>query len=485
MKNIKRIGLVVMILILTTAMTVSAAWPNPGPGSADVAVMNVGSGPASVTAEYIDAAGNPIVTKSANNLPVNGTAQFLSTDSGLPDGWQGAMVLSSTDNVASVATIKWAGGVDAGDDGDNGQYTGVTAGSTTVYCPALYQYNAAALYSTLAVQNTGAASASVQLNFRDRNGVAYASNPVAKTIPANAQTTLNLSTEPQYFASNDGSVVITSDQPVAAVVTIHWAGRSSAYNCPTTGNTSLYVPAQFRLYSGSDPTALANYTLYSANVLMNLSSTTAANVTFHYIPRAAGGPTLDVPISIPALSAKGLNTFNGGSVAASTFNPLGNAWDGVVVIDSDQPLVGINNTNWGPAAGLRSATFKIVGPTDGAQVVYLPHQRRTDPGGVWQEWSAAIVQNMSASTANVTLRYYDAAGVEKLVLTQAISAGKAFGFNTRTGGSRLPSDFTPLGDAYSGGLKITSDQNIAVVSQYITADAAKVTGAAYNGVPMQ
>ncbi len=484
MKNIKGIGLVVMVLILTTAMTVSAAWPNPGPGSADVAVMNVGSGPASVTAEYIDSAGNVVVTKSANNLPVNGTAQFLSTDSGLPDGWQGAMVLSSTDNVASVATIKWAGGIDPGDDGDNGQYTGVTAGTTTVYCPALYQYNTAALYSTLAVQNTGAASASVQINFRDRNGAAYASNPVNKTIPANAQTTLNLSTDPQYFVNGqDGSVMISSDQPVAAVVTLHWLGKSSAYNCPTQGNTKLYVPAQYRLTNGGS--TVNDYVLYSANVLMNLSSTTVANAVFHYIPRNPANPSLDVPIQIPPLSAKGLNTMNGGSLPASTFVPLGLNWDGVVVIDSDQLLVGINNTNWGYAGGLKAATFKIIGPTDGAQVVYLPHQRRTAPGGSWQEWSAAIVQNLTAATANVTLRYYDAAGVEKLVLTQAITAGTAFGFNTRTGGSRAASDFLPLGDAYNGGLKITSDQNIAVVSQYITAGAAMNTGAAYNGVPMQ
>lgn len=486
MKNFKSIALVVMILVMATATTVSAAWPTPGPGSADVTVMNVGSGPASVTAEYIDAAGNVVVTRSASNLPVNGAHEFLSSNSGLPDGWQGAMVLSSTDIVASVATIRWAGGVDPGDDGDNGQYTGITTGTTTVYCPALYQYNAAALYSTLAIQNTGAATANVQINYRDRNGVAFAGNPVNKTIPANAQTTVNLSTESQVFTSNDGSAVITSNQPVAVVVTTHWLGRSSAYNCPTQGNTLLYVPAQFRLFSGTDPTILANYTLYSANVLMNLSSTTAATVRFRYIPRNPANASLNVDVSIPPLSAKGLNTFNGGSVAPATFNVLGNNWDGVVVIESDQPLVGINNTNWGPAAGVRSATFKIIGPADGAQLVFLPHQRRTAPGGSWQEWSAAIVQNLSTtSAANVTLRYYDAAGVEKLVLTQSIAAGTAFGFNTRTGGSRPAADFEPLGSAYAGGLRITSDQNIAVVAQYITAGAAKVAGSAYNGIPPQ
>jgi hypothetical protein len=488
MSKIKRLGTIVLVLIMTIAVTVSvdaspAAWPSPGPGSADVTVMNVGSGPASVTAEYIDAAGNVVVTRSASNLPVNGAHEFLSSNSGLPDGWQGAMVLSSTDIVASVATIRWAGGVDAGDDGDNGQYSGITTGSSTVYCPAVYQANGA-LYSTLAIQNTGAATANVQLSFRDRNGVAYAGNPVNKTIPANAQTTLNMSTEPQYFASNDGSALITSNQPVAVVATTHWFGRSSAYNCPTQGNTKLYVPAQYRSTNGG--TASNDYILYSANVVMNLSSTTPANVVFHYIPRNPANASLDVPIQIPPLSAKGLNTQGGGSVPASTFNVLGTGWDGVVVIDSDQPLVGINNTNWGPAAGVRSATFKIIGPADGAQLVFLPHQRRTVPGGVWQEWSAAIVQNLTDSTANVTLRYYDAAGVEKLVLAnQAIPARTAYGFNTRGGGSVSPDVFLPLGDAYAGGLRITSDQNIAVVAQYITAGAAKVAGSAYNGIPPQ
>jgi len=484
MKSFKNTGLVVMILILITTLTASAqgGWVNPGTGVADVVAMNVGTSQAAVTAEYIDAAGNQAAIKTRSNLPVNATHEFLASASGLPDGWQGAMLLSSTENVATVATVKWAGGVDAGDDGDNGQYTGVSMGQRTVYCPALYQNTF--LYSTIAVQNTGTADAHVQIAFRDRDGTAYGSNPVSKTIKPNAQTTLNLSTDPAYFAiaSNDGSAVITSDQPVAAVVTSHWNGRSSTYNCPTTGNTKLYVPAQFRYTNGGS--SFNDYILYSANVLMNLSSTTAANVTFHYIPRTTGGPTLDVPISIPPLSAKGLNTFNGGSVAASTFDVLGLGWDGTVVIDSNQPLVGINNTNWGPATGLRSATFAIVGPADGSQLVYLPHQRRVDPGGAWAEWSAAIVQNLSTTnTANVTLRYYDANGVEKLPLSQAIAPGAAFGFNTRNGGSwPTPNDFQQLGDAYSGGLKVTADQPIAVVSQYITAGTAKVTGAAYNGV---
>lgn len=479
MKNLKMVGVIAMILVMVTTLTAGAAsWPNPGPGSADVTVMNIGTAAASVTAEYYDLNGSVAATKTRSSLGVNGTHDFLASASGLPDGWQGSMVLSSTDNVASVATVKWAGGVDAGDDGDRGQYTGVTAGSTTVYCPALYQLEGA-LYATLSVQNTGSTNANVSIAFRDRNGVAYASNPVTKVIKANSQATIDLSTSAAYFASKDGSAVITSDQPVAAVVAIHWASRSSTYGCPTQGNTKLYVPAQFRMTTGG--TTINDYLMYSANVLMNLSANTA-NTTFHYIPRDPTKATLDVPVQIPAYSAKGLNTFNGGSVAASTFDVLGTSWDGVVVIDSDQPLAGINNTIWGINNGNKSATFNIVGPADGATAVYLPYQRRISPSGDWQEWSAAIVQNLSGSTANVTLKYFDANGAEVLTLTQAIDAGKAFGFNTRTGGSRAAADFNPLGTNYVGGLRITSDQNIAVVAQVITASVSRNTASAYNGV---
>lgn len=479
MKNLKMVGVIAMILVMVTTLTAGAAsWPNPGPGSADVTVMNIGTAAASVTAEYYDLNGSVAATKTRSSLAVNGTHDFLASASGLPDGWQGSMVLSSTDNVASVATVKWAGGVDAGDDGDRGQYIGVTAGATTVYCPALYQLDGA-LYATLSIQNTGASDAAVQINFRDRNGVAYPSNPVAKTIKVNSQTTLDLSTSAAYFASKDGSAVITSNQPVAAVVAIHWAGRSSTYGCPTQGNTKLYVPAQFRLTTGG--TTANDFTMYSANVLMNLTGNTA-NTMFHYIPRNPANASLDVPVQIPPYSAKGLNTFNGGSMPASTFDTLGTNWDGVVVIDSDQPLAGINNTIWGINAGNKAATFIVVGPTDGSTAVYLPYQRRISPSGDWQEWSAAIVQNLSGSTANVTLKYYDANGAEVLTLTQAIDSGKAFGFNTRTGGSRPAADFNPLGTNYAGGLRITSDQNIAVVAQVITASVSRNTASAYNGV---
>ncbi len=484
MKKVTRIGMIIMVLVLATSLTASAAgFVNPGTGSADVAVMNVGSSAATVTAEYIDSTGATVVEKTRTGLPVNGTHEFLASGSGLPDGWQGAMLLSSTEVVASVATIRWNGGVDAGDDGATGQYEGASAGSTTVYCPALYQN--ANLYSTMAIQNTGTSDASVQIAFRDRAGAAYGSNPVTRTIKPNAQATVNLSTEAAFFAvsTKDGSAVITSNQPVAVVATTHWAGRSSAYNCPTTGATKLYVPAQYRVKT-ADSTFSA-YTMFSANVLMNLSSSATAHVTFHYVPRTAGGPTLNVPLEIPALSAKGLNTYNGGSVLASTFDVLGNSWDGTVVVDSDQPLVGINNTVWGPVSGERSATFKILTPSDGATAVYLPHAHRIKSGSNWLDWSAAIVQNLSTSTANVKLQYYNASGTKVLEINQAIDAGAAYGFNTRNGGSVAPSTFDPLGDSYKGGVKVTSDQAIAVASQFITAGASKITGSAYNGIAVQ
>ncbi len=478
----------VVTLLAITAMTVGAAasYPNPGTGSTDVRVMNTNTNAsdpaANVVAQYINQSGAVEATKNAN-VPSLGTHDFLASDSGLGDGWVGSMVISSDRALGAVANVMWNSGV-GGDGSSAGTYTGFSSGSTHVYLPALYKVPT--LSSKISIQNTGDSTANVQINFRDRLGNAFSGNPVTFTIPKYAQHTLDLTTvgfpNTSYLPAGwwDGSAEITSDQPVSAVATTLWDGKSSTYNGLTQADSKLYIPTHYRVESGS------TWLIYSALVLQNTTGT-AANVTVHYIPRNAGSNNpFDLTITIPAYASYGINTRNGGMLAhdnptgwSNMQTTLGTWWDGTVVVDSSQPLVGIVNTIWQNTS--TAGTYSAVGPSGGATALYVPEQYRVKSGSSWVKYSAAIVQNIGTSSANVTLTYYNPDGSQALRVTDTIAAGAALGYNLRNGGSKPASTFDPLGTNYQGGLLITSSQPLSVVGNMVWVSPTRA--GTYNGVP--
>ena len=148
-------------LILTLALVATPAFaadPNPGSGSADVTVMNAdtaGGGAATVLAQYYSQAGSLSNTRQ-QNVNALGSYQFRAADSGLPDNWVGAMVLSASTELAATATIQWSGG-SAGDGVEADSYSGFASGSNRMNVPfAVYAPNAQ--YTVISVQNTESAT---------------------------------------------------------------------------------------------------------------------------------------------------------------------------------------------------------------------------------------------------------------------------------------------------------------------------------------
>ena len=108
--------LMIFSLVLTLALLATPAFaadPNPGSGSADVTVMNAdtntGGAASTVLAQYYSQAGTLSSTRQQSVAPL-GSYQFRAADSGLPDNWVGAMVLSASTELAAPATIQWCGG---------------------------------------------------------------------------------------------------------------------------------------------------------------------------------------------------------------------------------------------------------------------------------------------------------------------------------------------------------------------------------------
>ncbi len=474
-----------VLVAIMLATTVVAAAPDafsPGTGTADVAVMNTTTDSASVTAEYVNQAGT-VERTIPKTVPGKGTVDFLAADSGLGDGWNGSMVLSSTAEIASVARVTWAGGTSA-DGKVSGTYSGVAMGSNTMYCAALYQ-RPGKQYSVLTVQNTDTGTATIDIYYYDRNGTQYTGNPISDTIPQNAQRTYDLNTPggkvpalPVVTPPGDGwigsvKVVARDSKKIAAVVTTHWPDYSSIDNCAASGFTSLSFPDIKRRLAGS------TWKQFGGAVIQNLGASTA-NVTATWMDRD-GNTLYAFNDTIPASASHGYNTrYNADTPdPAALFAGLGDDRNGALRVTSNQPLAGVFNGQ--TVEGLLAGTT-YSGDGAGGLALYFPAVYRQVSGSTWTKYTALLVYNPSETTAaNVTVRWYNASGTQLFSFTDSIPAKSSHGYNTRfASGTNTPDPtalFTALGDNYRGGVSITS--NIPVLGSSNIIEPAVDTDA-YN-----
>jgi hypothetical protein len=214
-------------------------------------------------------------------------------------------------------------------------------------------------------------------------------------------------------------------------------------------------------------------TLFSALNLQNTSATATANVTATYYARDTGALALTKVITIAPLSARGLNTKNGGDFPASDFYALSYAggalpdWDGSVVIESDQLLVGICSTGWDDAA--HAGAYALITDNDSARSLFVPAQYRIDWGGGWAQWSAINLMNVGGSSIgrdDLVIEYIDTEGREVETFTGTalpfdLNPGAALGLNTMNGGDLDASAFASFPaegglPRFIGGIHITA-----------------------------
>lgn len=275
-----------------------------------------------------------------------------------------------------------------------------------------------------------------------------------------------------------GSMVLQSDNELAAVAEIRWTEGSSAdrtrgaaYTGYAAGTTEVYLP-----YVAFIPNAQ-----WSSFTVQNTEDRTA-NLQIVYIDRTGGA----LPAKTDTLPKFGSKTYNmnqpGGAVPdftqtayyqANCANPsVGCQWSGAVKITStgsNPPkitVVGVNN--------YAQYTVSYNAFTAGSTTTYAPSvtRRCTDcafNGGTWQEWSVITVQCLETSQAcNVTMDFAKEDGTPSGTLpTQSIVAGGAKAASTRNGNDWDYSWFNTnlSGGAWAGSAVVRSTNNtkIAVV----------------------
>lgn len=320
-----------------------------------LSVQNVESSEATVYLNFYKRDGTFLGRKEAT---IQGYAQrtfYLGEPSDLPAGWpsdflDGSVTVTSTNKLAGAAVTTWGN--------RSGAYQALTDANkgTTLYAPSLFRYSyevdsgaiAAGdfdplsdeftMFSAINIQNTSPTEdAHITVKFFSRgddSGVPV--KEIEHTIAPLSAVGMNLKNGGDLAWNEfealqkagpydwDGSVTVTSDQPVVGVGITNWesAGKAGVYAMvtPADGADELFVPAQYRLDWGS------GWAQWSAINLQNVGGAVVnkSDLRIEYIDTDGNSIATfsgaDLPFDLGTGAALGLNTRNGGDLSAAAFN---------------------------------------------------------------------------------------------------------------------------------------------------------------------
>jgi len=482
-----------MVVVMAFGATaLPALADDPGTGNSDFVIQNVASTATEVRVDYYDQTGASDVSGTPVTLNGHGSQVFAASTLPVGDGWIGSVVVSADQQVAAVTNLTWQSSYGTADDKiTGGSYSGTYEPGTELYFPYATVKPVGSIagklnrFSIITVQNAGTADASINIYYYNQLDGSQ-TGPIADTIAAGRSKSYNLSLSsdpkvPNLGGNWQGSVkVVSSNQPIAGVVTTHWAGQifqqwASAYQGASGGATTLYGPSVFRVDKRTDPSV--GSWVRSSNVMVQNLGSSNANVTVEFFATGSTTAAMTITDSIAPNTMGEYNTRYGSPTNAaypdSAFaTALGNAFNGSVKITctNGQQLASVVHTFWNQPSENAASTYQAVaGP--GATDVYVPYAPRKQSGSAWTQWSKIAVQNLSGSAANLSLNYYNPDGTSALVVNGSIAGNSGDAYNTRFGsdsGTIPGSTFTPLGSNFIGGVHITSSQPLAAVVNLIS-----------------
>jgi hypothetical protein len=357
----------------------------------------------------------------------------------IPSTWVGGVAIHSDRPVVAVGRPHLGSEV--------ASYIGASAGNMAQYVPMLFKDAYGGSYdSALYVQNLANAPASVTIEFVSDSGAIV--HTLTDTLAANASKGYWLPGLSGLGASFVGGARITADQAILAVGRPHIGGQVMTYNGQGIGATVAWLPMFFKNAFGNYNTAL-----YVQNV-----TGSPASLTFEYL-NLDGGVVCTKGDTLGANASKGY-----WSLGVTCDNgSLPSGFVGGVKVTSTQPILTVGRAH----LGSQITTYN--GFTGGATNAYVPMLFRKAFGGSYN--AALYLQNVSGSSASVTIEYLDGAGNVAATQNIVLEAG-AIGSIWLPGVVGLP-------DGFAGGARITSTQNIVAVGRPHL--GSEIT--AYNGTP--
>jgi hypothetical protein len=245
-----------------------------------------------------------------------------------------------------------------------------------------------------------------------------------------------------------GSVSIASDQPVVAVARPHLGSEVASYIGSSAGATTQYVPMLFKGAFGGT----YNAALYLQNV-----SATAATLSLEFT-NSSGAVVYTKADTLDPHASKGYWLPDEAGLPAG--------FAGGVKVTSTQPILAVGR----PHIGEQVMTYN--GMSAGSTTTWLPMFFKN---GLGSYNTALYVQNVTGSSANLTIDYINLNGTVACTDNDTIGANASKGYWSLS----VACDTGSLPSGFVGGVKVTSSQNILAVGRAHL--GAQIT--TYNGFP--
>ena len=245
-----------------------------------------------------------------------------------------------------------------------------------------------------------------------------------------------------------GGVSIASDQNVVAVARPHLGSEVASYIGSAAGATTQYVPMLFKAaFGGSYNAALyiQNVSASAATLTLDFtdsSGTVVYTKTDTLDPHASKGYWLPAEVGLP-------NDFAGG-----------------VKVTSTQPILAVGR----PHIGAQVMTYN--GMSSGATTSWLPMFFKN---GFGSYNTALYIQNLTASSADLTIDYINLDGTVACTDNDTLDANASKGYWSL----QVACDTGSLPGEFVGGVKVTSTQDILAVGRAHL--GTQIT--TYNGFP--
>ena len=351
---------------------------------------------AKITINFYDNTGNLSCTVNDMVTPLASKGYWLPSQSCLPTGWVGGVVVTSDQNIVAIGRPHINGEVMT--------YDSFSSGSLTSYLPMLFKNAFGGTYnSAFYIQNVGSSLATIAINYYD--------STTGTLICTVNDTVASLATKGYWVPSISclpvgwvGGVVVTSDQPIVTVGRPHIGAQITTYNGFSAGAVSSYVPMLFK-------NAFSGGTYNAAFYVQNVDVSTA-NITIKYYD-STGNLSCTKTDTVATLASKGY------WVPSETCLPVG--WVGAVIVTSNKNIVAVGR----PHIGVQVTTYN--GFTSGSLVSYLPMLFKAAFGGSYN--SAFYVQNTDPiSAALITVKLYDVNGTLDCTINDTIPALSTRGY---------------------------------------------------------
>jgi hypothetical protein len=253
----------------------------------------------------------------------------FSDDPNLADGKYSAVV-SADQPIAAIVNqqLNPAGSSSWSPKAPFSTYSGQSEGASQITLPAV-MYNWYGYYTEISIMNVGSGAATdVDIVYipgemdvgsgpetSGASGVTDLNNTIAQyaTLTVSQQSESALGAPSGSFAGRFlGSAVITSDQPIIAVVNQHNSGdyKLMTYNGFTSGSQAIYAPSYMRGYFGYYTTLLVANPSDTSTANVEITSTPDTSQTY-YNEMASGSTIGPVTVSYAIGPQKALTRYDG------------------------------------------------------------------------------------------------------------------------------------------------------------------------------